>query len=176
VRYTGTVYRAHNPEWAWSPLSGEGARRHGGRFNRRGVPALYTSLSPLTALLEASPLGRPMQPLTLCAYVVDAEPVFDARDRSILAAHGASAADVECPNWNREMLAGRVPASQKLADRLQAAGFVAMLAPSFARGAGRGDGSGDDNLVFWQWGDDLPSRVRVIDDDRRLPSNPTSWR
>ncbi|MCU0895722.1 MAG: RES domain-containing protein [Rhodospirillales bacterium] len=172
MRYAGTVYRAHNPEWAWSPLSGEGARRHGGRFNRPGVAALYTSLSPLTALLEASPLGRPMQPLTLCAYRVDAEPVFDARDRSILAAHGASAVDVECPNWNREMLEGQVPASQRLADRLHAAGFFAMLVPSFARGAG----GGDDNLVFWKWGDNLPSRVRVIDDDRRLPSNPASWR
>lgn len=172
VRYAGTVYRAHNPEWAWSPLSGEGARRHGGRFNRPGVAALYTSLSPLTAVLEASPLGRPMQPLTLCAYAVDAAPVFDARDPTICAVNGVSAAEVACPSWNREMLQGKVPASQRLADRLHAAGYVAMLVPSFVRGAG----DGDHNLVFWQWGEDLPSRVRVIDDHRRLPNNRASWR
>ena len=77
-----------------------------------------------------------------------------------------------CPNWNREMLEGKVPASQRLAERLRADGFVAMLVRSFARGAG----DGDDNLVFWQWGEDLPSRVRVIDDDRRLPNNRASWR
>ena len=80
MRFRGLVYRAHNPQWSWAPLSGEGARRHGGRFNRRGLPALYTSLLPLTAIREAQPLGRPMQPLTLCAYEVDAEPVFDAMD------------------------------------------------------------------------------------------------
>ena len=38
MRSRGVVYRAHNPQWSWTPLSGEGARRHGGRFNRRGVP------------------------------------------------------------------------------------------------------------------------------------------
>ena len=43
-------------------------------------PALYTSLSPLTAIREAQPLGRRMQPLTLCAYEVDVEPVFDSLD------------------------------------------------------------------------------------------------
>ena len=57
MRFQGLVYRAHNPEWSWTPLSGEGARRPGGRFNHRGVPALYTSISPLTAILEASPPG-----------------------------------------------------------------------------------------------------------------------
>ena len=33
MRFRGTVYRAHNPQWSWTPLSGEGASRHGGRFN-----------------------------------------------------------------------------------------------------------------------------------------------
>ena len=41
MRFRGTVYRAHNPQWAWTPLSGEGTRRHGERFNKRGVPALW---------------------------------------------------------------------------------------------------------------------------------------
>jgi RES domain-containing protein len=84
VRYAGTVYRAHNPEWAWSPLSGEDARRHGGRFNRLGGPRSTPRI--------------------------------------------------------------------------------------------RGAGDGDHNLVFWQWGDDLPGRLRVIDDDRRLPNSRESWR
>lgn len=137
----------------------------------RAPPALYTSLLPLTAILEASPLGRPMQPMTLCAYVVDATPVFDARDPAVCRADGVSEADLRCPNWNREMLEGKVPASQTLAMRLYEAGFVAMLVRSFARGAG----ADDHNLVLWRWSGDLPSRVRVIDDDRRLPKNRESW-
>ena len=50
---------------------------------------------------------------------------------------------------------------QKLADRLVAAGYVGLRTPSFAQGA-----EPDDlNLVLWRWGDPLPSRVLLIDDE-----------
>ena len=164
MRFRGTVYRAHNPQWAWTPLSGEGARRHGGRFNKRGVPALYCSLSQIGAIREATPLGRPMQPLTLCAYEVDAEPVFDARDPTQLQERGFSEADLACPTWEADMLCGRVAASQRLAERLVDAGHVGMLVRSFAV-----DASEDDvNLVMWRWGDIYPTRVTVVDEQDRL--------
>lgn len=145
-------------------MSGEGARRHGGRFNRRGVPALYTSLSPLTAIREAEPLGRPMQPLTLCAYDIDVEPVFDALDDECRQALGVSVSDLECLMWEAEMRAGVLPASQALADRLVTAGYVGMCVQSLARGAG----AGDVNLVMWKWGSNRPARVILIDDQGRL--------
>lgn len=172
MRFTRPVFRAHNPEWAWSPASGEGARRFGGRFNRPGRPALYTSLTVRTAVLETSLLGRPMQPLTLCQYEVDAAPIFDATDPAARRAKSVNEQDLACPNWNRDMLDGRVPASQALAERLIAAGYVGMLVRSFARGA-----TPDDlNIVSWSWGDGPPSLVRVIDEDGRLPRNRDSWR
>lgn len=164
MRFRGVVYRAHNPEWAWQPLSGDGARRHGGRFNRRGVPALYTSLSPLTAIREAQPLGRRMQPLTLCAYEVDVEPVFDSLDRARRAALQVNDHELACRSWEAEMLAGLRPASQALAERLVSASYVGMLVRSFAVGAG----SKDINLVLWEWGSQRPCRVVLIDDERRL--------
>ena len=164
MRFQGLVYRAHNPHWSWTPLSGEGARRHGGRFNRRGVPAFYTSLDPLTAIREAQPLGRPMQPFTLCAYEVDAEPVFDSLDEARCTAMGVSHSDLACPAWEAEMLAGSVPASQALADRLIVAGYAGMRVQSFAAGTG----VGDLNLVLWTWKDDRPVRVVLIDDESRL--------
>ncbi|MDE0056639.1 MAG: RES domain-containing protein [Defluviicoccus sp.] len=164
MRLRATAYRAHNPQWAWTPLSGEGARRHGGRFNRRGVPALYTSLSPLTAIREAQPLGRPMQPLILCAYAVDAEPVFDALDAESRREIGVAASELACPTWEADMLAGRVAASQALADRLIAAGFAGMRVRSFAAGTA----PDDLNLVLWRWGDDRPARIALIDDEGRL--------
>jgi|GEM_PF-162976 len=172
MRLTDPVYRAHNPQWSWAPISGEGARRHGGRFNRPGVATLYTALSPVTALREASPLGRPFQPLTLCSYEVDVEPILDARDPAALAGQGATFSDLADPHWERTMLEGRVPASQALADRLIAAGFAGMLVPSFAHGAG----PEDLNVVFWRWGSNLPHRVVVIDDDGRLPRDQSSWK
>lgn len=168
MHFRGLVYRAHNPQWSWAPLSGEGARRHGGRFNRRGVPALYTSLAPLTAVREAQPLGRPMQPLTLCAYEVDAEPVFDAHSEELRRSLGITEFGLLCPTWEAEMLAGAIPASQALADRLIAAGYVGMQVRSFAVGTG----ADDLNLVMWRWGAEPPARVVLIDDEGRLSAAP----
>ena len=78
--------------------------RDRGRFNRRGLPALCTSLTPLAAIREAQPLGRPMQPLTLCAYEVDAEPVFDALDEERRRAPGVLDSHLVCLAWEAEML------------------------------------------------------------------------
>ena len=169
MRFQGLVYRAHNPEWSWTPLSGEGARRHGGRFNRRGIPALYTSLSPLTAIREAQPLGRPMQPLTLCAYDVDAEPVFDTQDEARRRALGVNDFELSCPTWEAEMLSGELPASQALADRLIAEGYSGMRVRSFAAGTG----PDDLNLVMWSWSARRPARVVLIDDEGRLTGRRT---
>lgn len=114
---------------------------------------------------EASLIGRPLQPITLCAYEVDAEPVFDALDPSEREAQGVKTGDLFCHNWEREMLADIVPASQRLADRLIAAGYVGMRVQSFAPGTG----TDDLNLVFWHWGNHRPGKVVLVDDEGRLP-------
>ena len=165
VRFQGIVYRAIHPQWSWSPVSGEGSRLRGGRFNRIGVPALYTSLSPMTAVREASPLRRPMQPMVLCAYDVDTDPIFDALSRTRRRDHSVTEADLHCPRWKVEMCSGTIPASQALADRLLDAGYVGMRVRSFAPAAG----PDDVNLVLWRWSDRRPSRVVLIDDEGRLP-------
>ena len=116
------------------------------------------------------PLGRSMQPLVLCAYEVDVEPVFDALDEDQLAALGVSDLDLSCPAWEAEMLEGAVPSSQALADRLIAAGYTGMLVRSFAVGAG----ADDINLVLWNCGPNGSGRVVLIDDERRLSRGPAS--
>lgn len=164
MRFRGLVYRAHDPRWYWPPISGEGARLHGGRFNRVGVPAFYASLSPATAMREASTVGVPMQPVLLCAYRVDSRPIFDALEAGQCASHEIADCDLRCPTWEKEMIEGRIPASQSVADRLIAAGYAGMLVPALYRGAGRDER----NLVLWRWGTELPSRVRLVDDEGRL--------
>ncbi len=76
MRYQGKLYRALNPIYAREPLSGRGAELYGGRFNPKGVPALYTSLAIMTALKEANQLGS-LQPTTLVSYDAEIERVFD---------------------------------------------------------------------------------------------------
>lgn len=159
-----TVYRAHDLRWAWTPLSGEGARRRGGRFNRIGLPALYLSCSPTTAVREVSPIGRRMQPLALCSYELDADPVFDALDPGERNARSVSQADLDCPAWRDELFSGRKPASHALAERLVSAGYAGMRYRSYAMGATENDV----NLVLWHWGSELPCRLSLIDDENRL--------
>ena len=55
--------------------------------------------SPLAAYawFRGEPLGRPMQPLTLCACDVDADPIFDALDDGLCLALGVGASDLACP-------------------------------------------------------------------------------
>ena len=84
MRYRGKLYRALNPVYAREPLSGRGAELYGGRFNPKGVPALYSSLSVMTALREANQVGN-LQPTTLVSYDAEIERVFDCRDEAALA-------------------------------------------------------------------------------------------
>ena len=161
--FVGLVYRVHHPEWAWEPLSGEGARGHGGRFNKKGAPALYTSLTESGAVREAKPFAF-LQPITLCAYQVNVKPIFDATDDVNLAHRGISPNDLASPNWREETLAGETSISQALAERLIQEGYAGILVRSFVRGAS----ASDHNLVLWKYGAELPTQVILVDDEGRL--------
>jgi RES domain-containing protein len=171
LRWVGRGYRAHHPRWAWSPLSGEGAALKGGRFNPRGVPALYLALSVKGMICEMGHgFSRVFEPLTICTYSLDVADVVDLTTDDLRAAVGISLDDMACA-WEYEVSEGRRPASWSVHDRLvaRAAGIVV---PSFARGA-RADMH---NLVLWRWGSDLPQKVEVHDPSGRLPKNQLSWR
>ncbi|MCB8882702.1 RES domain-containing protein [Acidisoma cellulosilytica] len=171
MRFRGIVYRAHHPRWAFSPLSGEGAARYGGRFNPLGMPALYTALRMQTAWLEAQQaFPFKAQPMTLCAYEVDCADVADLTDPAGLAALGATPATLACP-WEDIASRRQMPPSWDLARRLQAAGIAAVMVPSFAAGAT----PEDVNMVFWAWTPAPPHSVTVIDDQGRLPHDDRSW-
>jgi RES domain-containing protein len=161
--YSGKLYRALNPVYAREPLSGEGAARYGGRFNAKGVPALYTSLSPMTALREANQVGA-LQPTMLVAYEAAVGPVFDTRDAQALAGFGMTPDDLASAAWRDDIIANGESATQTFSRRLIAAGYAALLVPSFARGAA----PTDLNLVLWRWGDAAPTRLVLIDDENRL--------
>ena len=165
MRFRGVVYRAHLPERALrDPLSGQGAALYGGRFNRKGIPALYTSLSLAGAVREVSRAGFPIQPVLLCSCEVDSSPIFDAAEPELLAQEGIRPGDLDRPDWRRDRDQGRIPACWTAADGLIARGYAGMLVPAFFRGAG----PDDRNLVLWKWGDALPSRIRLVNDEGRL--------
>jgi RES domain-containing protein len=99
--YRGKLYRALNPIYAREPLSGKGARRYGGRFNPKGMAALYCSLSIMTAVREANQAGS-LQPTTLVSYDAEIEGVFDTRDETALQAEGMDPAALAATTWRDE--------------------------------------------------------------------------
>lgn len=163
MHYRGILYRALNPVYAREPMSGRGAELYGGRFNRKGTPALYLSLSIMTALREANQAGS-LQPTTLVSYDADIENIFDTRDAQALAAFDMSANALATNNWRDEMRSRGASATQELARRLFEAGHHGLLVKSFAQGAG----DEDLNIVLWRWGDTPPAKLALIDDEQRL--------
>jgi RES domain-containing protein len=159
----GKLYRALNPIYASEPLSGRGAELYGGRFNRKGTPALYLSLSVMTALREANQAGS-LQPTTLVSYDADIERVFDSRDEAALRAKGMDGAALSDATWRDQMKTAGEAKTQSFGRGLAAAGYHGLLVTSFVPGA-----TDDDlNLVLWKWSETPPCRLTLIDDEHRL--------
>lgn len=169
---TQTVYRFHNPKWAFAPLSGTGAARYGGRFNPSGTPALYTSLDIPTAVIEANQgLASKIRPLTLCSYKVEYDAILDLTSVQTRRQLGIELDDLACP-WRLDIEHGNTPKSWSLARDLMAAGIPGMIVQSFAP-----DATADNiNLVLWQRSDRKPIRIAPYDPEGHLPKNQDSWR
>ena len=171
MRFQAPCYRAHDPKWAAEPLSGEGAASRGARFNQKGVPALYLSLSIEGAVHEAAQgFGHKLEPLTICLYEVDCQDIVDLRSDRSRATAKVELAEMACA-WLLDLASGLEPASWRLARRLIADGAAGILVPSFANRA-RPDMT---NLVLWTWGSDLPHKVEIHDPHGRLPKDRKSW-
>ena len=171
MRLTRPVYRSHNPRWSWDPESGRGATLEGGRFNPRGMPALYTSLRQETAWLESQQgFAYKTQPMLICSYDVDCDDMLDLTDPAVLSANGIAGSDLSCA-WKDMETRGLMPPSWAMSNRLMAAGIAGIIVRSFAFGAS----IHDINAVFWRWEHTPPHQVVVVDDLGRLPKNASSW-
>jgi RES domain-containing protein len=167
----GTCYRAHDPRWSFSPLSGDGAAIHGGRFNPRGVPALYLALDIMTAIREVSHgFAHRLDPLVLCSYEVDCDNIVDLTGEVGRAEASVTGEELSCA-WASALAEGRRPASWSIHDRLTPQGIAGVLVPSFAPGAA----DDDRNLVLWHWSPGPPHKVQVFDPSGRLPRDQLSW-
>jgi len=161
-RYIGQLYRALNPVYAREPLSGRGAELYGGRFNAKGVSALYTALDPTGALREANQVGS-LQPTLLVSYKAGLGPIFDTRDIGEVRRCGMSESALADPGWRAKMLNNHKVPTQDFAGSLIADGFVGLLIRSYAKGATETDF----NIVLWRW-TGSGCALEVVDDENRL--------
>jgi len=172
LRFVGTCYRAHDPQWSFRPISGEGAAIRGARFNPKGVPTLYLALGIMTAVKEANQgFAHRIDPCVLCSYEVHCADIVDLRTAEGREAARVTFDDMACA-WMGFLADGKRPPSWAIHKRFVADGKAGILVPSFAPGADELD----QNLVLWNWGDQLPCRVAVIDPSDRLPKDQLSWR
>lgn len=167
MEYRGALFRALHPYYAHEPLSGEGARRYGGRFNRQGRAALYLARDFDTLRFEIA-RGGAFQPSVIVEFEAEIEGLADARDPELLSRHGMTLATLADPGWRLRMHRGESVPTQDLAEALFAAGHPGMVAPSFARGA-RADSL---NIILWDWSPDSTARLRLVDDEARLGHRP----
>lgn len=158
MHYTGLLYRAHNPRWAINLLSGDAAARYGGRFDRIGQPALYTSFAPETALREANQVGT-LQPTVLVAYEADIGPLLDGRNAAALRAFNMALDTLADASWRDQMLARDVVPTHELAKAAILKDYRGLIVPSFARGAP----PSALNAALWE----SDGCLTLVDDDAR---------
>lgn len=136
------VWRMIAPAHQRSPLSGEGARLHGGRWNLKGWPAHYSALDPVTAVAEYYQ-GLP-RPGLLAPYRVIADRIADLTDGAGQPAD-AAVADALHAEWKAiARIDGRVPPGWAIVQPLIASHIHGALVPSLQNRGGTA-------LVLWQW-------------------------
>ncbi len=65
------IYRLIKKKYKEKPFSGEGAKEHGGRWNRKGEPVVYFACTFALAALEKSVhLGPQARQIDFCYYVI----------------------------------------------------------------------------------------------------------
>jgi RES domain-containing protein len=89
------LWRLDQAQFAPTWDSGEGAYRVGGRWNSRGVRAVYAALDPATAILEVA-VHKTFRALDIVPHVLtSAEILGPGRARIV------QAAEIPNPNWLR---------------------------------------------------------------------------
>ncbi len=89
------AWRLDEAQFAPTWDSGEGSYRGGGRWNTKGVRAIYCSLDPATAILEVA-VHKTFRTLDIVPHVLTALHVADPAD--VLVVHPS---EVPNPNWLR---------------------------------------------------------------------------
>eukprot|EP01035_Chromulina_nebulosa_P068080 gene68080-93276_t len=136
------LWRAYVPRWAHAPLSGEGAARFGGRWNKPGTPAVYAARELSTAWAEYNQ-GFVQHPALIAQLTLTGAWLADLTDMAVLETLGVDEA-IHWSEWRADLDEGRVPQTHRLADQLLARGDHGVVFPSFMSPGGT-------CVALWRW-------------------------
>lgn len=159
------VYRSAPPKYANSNqlINGGGAKQTGGRWNQKGVAALYCAFTPEAAMAEtlayARYMGWPVRrgfPRVFVALRVKLSNVLDLTDGSIRRRLGVSAERMISTDWRKDLAKGRIPLTHLIGRATFDAGFEGLLVASV---------SGEDgpNIVIYPANLTITSTVKILD-------------
>ena len=166
VRQTLTLWRAFVPQWAFAPLSGEGAARFGGRWNPVGAATIYAARELSTAWAEYNQ-GFVQHPALIAQLDLKDALLAELTDPVVLSDLAVSD-DIHLCEWRMLLDEGKVPQTHLLRQRLIAEGFDGVVYPSFMSPGGT-------CVALWRWNAEGAPRLDVVDPDGRLPKTPASW-
>ena len=151
-----TYYRVITPAYAGTPLSGAGAARQGGRFNRPGQEALYLSTDTATALAEYKQDIPWLPPGTICTFFISKLRVADFSTGFNKENWPTLWSDYSV-DWRAEWFGKSIePPTWYMADDVLTAGLDGLLFPSQAHPRGT-------NLVIYQSSLRSAKQLRVYD-------------
>ena len=161
------VFRLLVPRYASTPISGEGAAKAGGRFNRPGLHALYLSVELETAIAEYRQSSPHLLPATLCSYEAILPPLVDLR--RLNEGKWDPIWQQWTADWRQIKADGKFdPPTWDMADLALDAGVPGIIFPSVAKPGGT-------NLVLFLAALAGEGTISVIDPNHALPNNQRSW-
>ena len=122
-------------------MSGDGSRRHGGRYNPPGIRAVYASLDLVTAIAELVAHNRrlgvadtqaDLYPFIGTTLNISVERMLDLTDATVLQELNISTADLVGVGWEDAEENGVEVLTQAIGRLARKASFQAVLFPSAA--------------------------------------------
>lgn len=161
------LWRAYVPQWAHAPLSGEGAKRFGGRWNPIDMPAINAARELSTAWAEYNQ-GFVQHPALILQLELSGASLADLTVLDMPQEWGVTPEIHGC-QWRAEVDKDRIPETYRLRERLLEMGFDGVIYPSVMS-------RGGSCVALWRWNEPGAPSLRAIDPEGLLPRNQTSWR
>lgn len=139
VPFQGVVMRSAGMQLATAKdfASGDGASANGGRWNPRGIKAIYASTTPATAvyeayqnLLEFGFAPTSIRPRVFCGAEVQVRALLDMTDSGIRRRIGFTLAEILDEDWQTIQQEGDESWTQAVGRGAYEAGFEGLLVPS----------------------------------------------